>query len=229
MKVLIADDHALFREGLRYVLDALSRSLTVLDAANGQQALSLVDRHEDLDLLLLDLSMPGMHGFDTLELLGQRYPALPVVILSASSHPRDVQRALNAGAMGFIPKSYTAAAMIGALQLVLSGHAYVPPEMFSNTASARQSRHNNEGKKTLTRRQLDVLSLMQRGQPNKLIAAQLGLAESTVKMHVTAILKTLSVTNRTQAAVALEHTDQRRSLPTVVANDAACRHFGRRS
>ncbi len=204
MKILIADDHALFREGLRHVLDALGRSLTVLEAADGQQTLRLVAQHPDLDLLLLDLTMPGMHGFAALDVLGKRYPALPVVILSASSQSSDIQRALDEGAMGFIPKCSTGAVMISALQLVLSGCVYIPPEIYVHTVNAHRASRDGNVENKLTPRQREVLALMQRGQPNKLIAAQLSLAEATVKMHVSAILKALAVTNRTQAVVAME-------------------------
>ncbi len=205
MKVLIADDHALFREGLRHVLDALGQSLTILEAADGRQTLATAEQHPDLDLLLLDLAMPGMHGFDTLDVLSERYPTLAVVILSASSQLSDMQRAMDKGAMGFIPKCSTGVAMIGALQLVLSGSVYIPPEIYAHTVDVNRALRDSNIEQKLTRRQREVFRLMQRGQPNKLIAAQLRLAEATVKMHVSAILKTLAVSNRTQAVVAMEN------------------------
>jgi DNA-binding NarL/FixJ family response regulator len=219
MKVLIADDHALFREGLRHVLDALGRTLDILEAADGQQTLALVEQHPDLDLLLLDLAMPGMHGFTALDVLGKRYPALPVVILSASSLAGDMQRALDKGAMGFIPKCSTGAVMIGALQLVLTGSVYIPTEIFTHTVNVNRALLDTGLEKKLTPRQRDVLALMQRGQPNKLIAVRLGLAEATVKMHVSAILKALAVTNRTQAVVAMEKSALALSTANAAWND----------
>jgi len=204
MKVLIADDHSLFREGLRHVLDALGQSLTILEAADGQHTLALAQLHPDLDLLLLDLDMPGMHGFDALDVLGERYPTLAVVILSASNQRSDMQLAMDKGAMGFIPKSSTGATMISALQLVLSGNVYIPEEIYAHTVNLNRVLRDNSIEQKLTRRQREVYTLMQLGQPNKLIAAQLRLAEATVKMHVSAILKALDVSNRTQAVVAME-------------------------
>jgi DNA-binding NarL/FixJ family response regulator len=195
MKVLIADDHGLFREGLQHVLAELDPDLTLLQAADCQRALELGEAHPDLDLVLLDLNMPGMSGFEALERFCNRFPALPVVILSASTRRTDMQHALDLGAMGFVPKGATGRQMIQALRLVLAGSVYVPPALVcaSNESAPRQPR--------LTGRQKDVLLLLAKGHTNKEIARALDLAEATVKMHVTAIIKLLEVGNRIQAVL----------------------------
>lgn len=202
MKILIADDHALFREGMRHVLGELAESVILLEAADCESALRYAADHPDLDLVLLDLNMPGKDGFAALELFASRYPALPVVILSASDQRSHMQRALDAGALGFIPKDTTSAIMLTALRLVLSGGIYVPPAMVFGEeqvgADAQQHPHN------FTPRQLEIVTLLMRGYPNKEIARCLNLAEATVKMHVTAIFKSLGVSNRTQAVLAAE-------------------------
>ena len=203
MKILIADDHALFREGMRHVLDDLAQPLTVLEAADCQHTLQHAMQHPDLDLVLLDLYMPGEDGFTALEFFASRFPATPVVILSASDRRRDMQRALDLGAMGFIPKDTSGPVMLGALNLVLSGGIYIPPSMIRNEhpPTPGDGYKNESG---LTPRQLEVLSLLVEGGANKEIAQRLNLAEATVKMHVTAILKSLNVNNRTRAARAVE-------------------------
>ena len=202
MKILIIDDHALFREGLCHVLQALDEEVDILEAANYEHAIRHVSGHPELDLILLDLNMPGKDGFSALDTLSAQYPALPVVILSASTQRSDIQRALDAGAMGYIPKDTTSSVMLGALRLILSGGIYVPPSMAQgDPENHTDAKNNTHG---FTQRQLEVLAQMIQGVSNKEIANNLGLAEATVKMHVTAILKSLGVSNRTQAVVAVE-------------------------
>lgn len=202
MKILIADDHALFREGMRHVLGGLAESVSLLEAPDCIQALEHAANHPDLDLVLLDLNMPGRDGFAALELFVGRYPALPVVILSASEQRSHMQRALNAGACGFIPKDTTGAIMLNALNLVLSGGIYLPPAMaLADDSVDTNVQHNRPD---FTPRQLETLALLVQGFPNKEIARYLNLAEATVKMHVTAIFKCLGVSNRTQAVLATE-------------------------
>jgi len=200
MKILIADDHALFREGLRHVLLQLGAGVTVIEAPNCEQALSLSALNPDLDLALLDLKMPGMDGFEAMSLLLERSPALPIVVLSSSEDPADMQRALEAGAMGFISKSETAQVILSALRLVLSGGIYVPPALVRESAIRAQS-HASAASSRLTPRQLGVLSLVVQGKSNKMIARELDLSEATVKVHVSAIMKALDAVNRTQVAM----------------------------
>jgi len=202
LKILIVDDHALFREGLRHVLNELGEVIEVLEAADFESASTYVSANPDLDLVLLDLNMPGKDGFSALDTITKTYPAMPVVIVSASNRRSDAQRALDSGAMGYIPKESTSKVMLNALRLILAGGIYVPANMIQAepdaTASSKQNTHG------LTPRQIEVLALLVQGCSNKEIAIQMQLAEATVKMHVTAILKTLGVNNRTQAAIAVE-------------------------
>ncbi len=199
VKILVADDHALFREGLRHVLAQLDDAVEVVEAGDCEQTLCRVEAHPDLALVLLDLDMPGPDGFAALDTLTRRHSALPIVVLSASRERADMRRALESGALGFIPKSATAPVMLSALRLVLAGGVYVPPELMQGPGGVPKGRSVE-----LTPRQLDVLALVIEGKPNKLIADELGLTLATVKAHVTAVLKSLHVSNRTQAARAAE-------------------------
>jgi len=202
MKILVIDDHALFREGLSHVLDALDEQVNILEASDYERALKRAAENPDLDLVLLDLNLPGKNGFTALDSFARDYPALPVVILSASNERRDIQRALDEGAMGYIPKETTSTVMLGALKLILAGGVYIPPNLAQSNKSAIQDNINNS--LNLTPRQLDVLALLVQGLSNKDIATQLGLSEATIKMHITSIFKGLGVSNRTQAAMAAE-------------------------
>ena len=195
MKILIADDHALFREGLRYVLRALDPHVVVLEAASAAQAMQTAAREQQIDLVLLDLAMPGLDGFAGLDMLRERFPDIPVVVVSASQEPRDVRRALDAEASGFIPKSMSGAEMVCALRAVLAGHVYVPKAIAGIEDDA--DTHDFH----LTPRQLQVLELMCEGLSNKEIAQRLGMAEGTVKIHVTAILRAMNASNRTHAVI----------------------------
>ena len=127
MKILIIDDHALFRQGLHYVLDKLEEQVVILEAANFQQAMQQIADNHDLDLVLLDLNMPGKDGSATLPVISKTRPTLPVVMLSASENPGDIQRSLAAGAMGYISKASSNTEMVNALRQILSGETYVPP------------------------------------------------------------------------------------------------------
>jgi DNA-binding NarL/FixJ family response regulator len=205
LKILIADDHALFREGLRYVLARLEPQVEVIEARDGAEALEILGRRPDVDLILLDLAMPGVDGLAGLRALRARLPAVPVVILAASEEPTDIRLALDGGAMGFISKSSTSEVMLGALRLVLAGGVYLPPTLLERQRSG--ARTKDGGRKTLetlglTPRQHDVLRLLSQGRSNKEIARTLDLTEGTVKLHVSAILRALEVDNRTQAVVA---------------------------
>jgi DNA-binding NarL/FixJ family response regulator len=208
LKVLVVDDHPLIRQALRVVLTQLDSNLQVLEAGNCQDALALAEAHGDLDIVLLDIHLPGVSGLDALQSFRQRAPAVPVVVVSASEDPDDVTRALDSGAMGYIPKSQSSQVMINALRLVLAGGVYLPPEMVRRshaTAGSPQpvpSPANTSYRDIgLTERQAQVLALLIQGKPNKLICRDLDLAEGTVKIHITAILKALKVSNRTQAVI----------------------------
>ncbi|GAB4182583.1 MAG: response regulator transcription factor [Rhodocyclaceae bacterium] len=197
MKILVVDDHPLIRSALRYALAELDTGVDLLDASDGASALRELDAHPDLDLVLLDLALPDMDGLQALKALRERSPAVPIVVLSASEDPEAVRAALDAGAMGFVPKSSSNQVMLSALRLVLSGGVYVPLQALS----ADRSGAHPAAELGLTQRQAEVLALMVQGKPNKLICRELGLAQGTVKIHVTAILKALDVSNRTQAVI----------------------------
>lgn len=197
---------------MHHVLGGLDQAMVVLEAADCECALRLAGEHADLDLILLDLGLPGKGGMDVLVMLREQHPAVPVVVLSATNDRDTVVEALDRGAMGFIPKSSPNEVMLGALRLVFSGGVYLPPEVFIPDRSAAVPDMATMAADMppmtvadlgITERQLQVLALMVQGKPNKLICRELGLAESTVKIHVTALLKALNVSNRTQAVIAV--------------------------
>lgn len=205
MKILIADDHELFRDGLRLVLSDLGPDLTVIEASSYDQTLEITNQEEDLDLVLLDLVMPGMPWSEGLGAVKRRLPKVPVVILSASEDRRLVLEAVRLGAAGFIPKTSSSKVMLSALRLVMSGGVYLPPALIDETAVSSRDMSGPDlslDATPLTPRQREVLALLGQGKSNKEIARILNLSEGTVKLHVTAILKALNVSNRTGAVVA---------------------------
>jgi DNA-binding NarL/FixJ family response regulator len=211
MKYLLVDDHALIREALRGVLNELDEGATILDASRWGDAARLLVEHSDLALVLLDLGLPDRDGFAALEEARAHHPKIPIVILSASCDRDNVVKALDLGAVGFIPKSGEREVMLSALRLVFSGGVYIPPVILSRSAppsGPSASGRRAEGPAPtlpadlgLTARQVDVLALMMRGKSNKAICRILNLAEPTVKNHVTAILKALKASNRTEAVI----------------------------
>ena len=213
VEILVVDDHALIREALRGVLKEIKGDAIVLEASSCGQAMQVIAEHPDLDLILLDLNLPDRDGFSVLSELGERYPAISVVVLSAQQDRGSVVRALDLGALGFIPKSGQREVMVSALQLVFAGGIYIPPEILArDEPSARQPDEKQPAANRpsvspadlgLTGRQVDVLSLMMQGKSNKAICRVLNLAEPTVKNHVTAILKALDVSNRTEAVISV--------------------------
>ena len=206
MKFLLVDDHALIRDALRSILKELAGDATVLEAADCRQAMRLIEDHPDLQLILLDLNLPDRDGFAVLADLRRRYATISIVVLSAFHDRQNVLRALDLGALGFIPKSAARNVMVNALRLVFSGAVYIPPEALE-PAEARQTSSTATPQSPsdlgLTERQLEVLALMMQGKSNKAISRRLDTAEATVKHHVTAILKALKVTNRTEAVIAV--------------------------
>lgn len=214
MKILVIDDHVLIRESLRGVLSELRPDAAVLEATSASETMRLVAEHPDLGLVLLDLGLPDRDGFDVLAEIRERHPTIPVVVLSGHHDRANVVRTLDLGALGFIPKAAQRRVLLSAIGLVLSGGIYIPPEILSRQAprtpadpgtpqaSARKpaTAPRDLG---LTDRQVDVLALMMRGKSNKAIGRVLDLAEPTVRNHVTAVLKALNVTNRTEAVIAV--------------------------
>jgi DNA-binding NarL/FixJ family response regulator len=211
MHVLVVDDHVLIRDALRGVLNELRPDAVVLQAADCRQATRLLGDYPGLELILLDLGLPDADGFAMLKDLRDHYPSLAVVVLSALQDRDSVTRALDLGAVGFIPKSAQRAVMLSALQLVFAGGIYVPPEILRRGDSSagqispaiRNGQPRSPSDLGLTERQMEVLSLLLRGKSNKAIGRALDLAETTVKNHVTAILRALRVANRAEAIVTI--------------------------
>ncbi|PKU26254.1 response regulator [Telmatospirillum siberiense] len=208
MKILIADDHELFRDGLRHVLTQLDGTVSIVEACDYPQAITLAETESDVGIVLLDLGMPGMPWSEGLQNLRKTLPSdVPIIVLSASDDRRHVLQAVNLGAAGFIPKTSSSRVMLSALKLVLSGGVYLPPALLDQSSdNALSEPIGNAGQENnasfLTPRQREVLTLLGQGKSNKEIARVLQLAEGTVKLHVTAILKALNVNNRTRAVVA---------------------------
>jgi len=219
MKILLVDDHTLIRDALRGVLKELIGDPTVLEASDCRQAMCLIEAHPDLHLILLDLNLPDRDGFAMLADLRKRYATISVVVLSAVHDRESVIRALDLGALGFIPKSAPRDLMVNALRLVFGGDVYIPPEALGRSEPKERRSASppypppraGEGRAGtvspadlgFTERQMEVLALMMQGKSNKAISRLLDVAEPTVKHHVTAILKALRVANRTEAVVAV--------------------------
>jgi DNA-binding NarL/FixJ family response regulator len=211
MKILVVDDHPLIREALQQALCGLEGDVKVIDAGTPEEATRAARAHPELDLVLLDLSLGDASGFEVLSSLREEFPALPVVVLSAVGDRETILKTLDVGAMGFISKNSSSKVLLGALRLVLSGGVYLPPEVLEQrsggaplpAAPSGERWQNALATLDLTERQLQVLKLVIQGKPNKIIARELNVAEGTVKIHVTAILKALNVGNRTQAILAL--------------------------
>ena len=211
LKVLVIDDHPLVQEGVSAALETLADDVTVMSARDGEQGLGLAAENPDLDLVLLDLALPGISGFNLIGKLHEKLPSLPVVVLSALEDPENVRHAINAGAMGFVPKSAATKVLIEVLQQVLEGNVTVPLALQSSGPPVSHALPGATGGDSpsggepdvalLTLRQLEVLSRVCQGKTNKQIATELGLSEKTVKAHVTAIFKVLGVVNRTQAVL----------------------------
>ncbi len=211
MKFLLVDDHALIRDALRGVIAELQNDAVVLEAETCRQALALIQQHPDLALILLDLRLPDQDGFEALAQLRESYPAISVVMLSAFNDRDNVVKALDGGALGFIPKTGSREVLLSALRLILAGGIYIPPEILTrapvvtavSAPATTAERRPSPSELGLTERQVEVLALMMQGKSNKLICRALGLAEPTVKNHVSAILKALAVSNRTEAVLAV--------------------------
>jgi DNA-binding NarL/FixJ family response regulator len=186
---------------LRGLLRELKPDAIVFEAADAAQAMALLAEQPDIALILLDLSLPDRDGLGLLTELRARHPAISVVVLSGFADRANVMRALDLGALGFIPKSAGREVMTSALSLVFSGGVYIPPEILASKSPTAKPQlpPSDLG---LTGRQADVLALMMLGKSNKAICRRLDLAEATVKNHVTAILKVLGVSNRTEAVLA---------------------------
>lgn len=206
MKTVIAHGRPLIRAGLRALLREHEEGMEIVEAKDAESVFGMVERGQDGDVLLLDLELPGLDGFDGLRALHARNPELPIVVVADSDHEANVSMAIDNGASGFIPESSSAELFVNALRLVLSGNVYVPPSAFRKRfeADARPSparQQQADELTSLTPRQREVLSLIAQGDSNKEMAGKLGIAEGTIRIHVAAILKGLNLRNRTQAAL----------------------------
>ena len=196
MKILVVDDHPLIQQALAQSLPHLHGMLEVIPAIDREETLTALARHPDCALVLLDLTLPGAHGLDLLVQLRRDFPALPVVVLSATHDRATVGSAMAAGARGYIAKTSTADELVDAVRTVLAGGRSVTTDFAPAMASLGGVPGTSLG---LTHRQADVLRLLIQGKPNKLICRDLRLSEGTVKVHVSAILKALNVRSRAQA------------------------------
>ena len=198
LRLLLADDHPLFRTALRVVLDGLGAPLQITEAATFSALVEAAADSAELDLILLDLTMPGAMGLSSLVYLRSERPAVPVIVVSANDHPRTIRRTQQFGAAGFVSKSALPQEMLEATRSVLDGGEWFPAtEADRSDADAQLATRLAQ----LTPQQLRVLMCVAEGLLNKQIAYELGIAENTVKVHVTAILRKLECNSRTQLAV----------------------------
>ncbi|WP_158043867.1 LuxR C-terminal-related transcriptional regulator [Skermanella pratensis] len=209
MRILIGDDHALFREGLNRLLEQIFSDADYIQAATYQEVMAQCSGSEPPDLILTDLQMPGWPGFEGIRQIKAMLPTIALVVVSASESGADARQAIEHGAGGFIPKSSSVQIMVSALRLVLAGGVYMPHALMNSSGTSGLTSaprdHAVVAEPTsgisLTQRQRDVLGCLREGKSNKQIAYELGLSEGTVKIHVTAIFKSLGVKNRTQAVI----------------------------
>jgi DNA-binding NarL/FixJ family response regulator len=201
-RLLIADDHPLFRGALREAVTGLFREVDIAEAGTFEEVTDLAERGGDVDLILLDLSMPGVRGFSGLMYLRAQYPSLPVVVVSANDDPAVMRRCMEFGASGFIPKTLGIDALRQAVTRVLQGEVWTPPDVDLARQSDAETAAMIARLATLTPQQVRVLMMLSGGLLNKQIAYELGVSEATVKAHVSAILQKLGVESRTQAVIA---------------------------
>lgn len=242
MKALLIDDHPLILSAMRAVMEGLGTDVLVIGVASASAARAALAEDSTFDLVLLDLQLGDADGFELLAEFRATYPALPVVVVSASERSDDVLHAIDLGAMGFVPKCASNETLFGALHLVMSGGIYLPPTIMRGHAARAASARAEGGFRAaasgtawgvnlgttavaaaanpaaslaplgLTPRQTDVLALLLKGMPNKLIARELHLSVETVKDHVAAVLRSLNVSSRTQAVLAVSRMSHEAAL-----------------
>jgi DNA-binding NarL/FixJ family response regulator len=207
-KILIADDHPIFRDALRHIVMQVFPAVEISEAATEEQVFAVVRDDDSFDLVLLDLGIPGASGLSTLHRLRRIAGLTPVVVVSANTDPDTMKQTFKLGARGYLTKSAERSIMVSALQLVMSGGIYVPPDALALGVDAEaiaRARASFRSRSGLTERQQRVLQLLAEGQSNKQIGRTLSISEVTVKTHVSAILKRLGVENRVQAINAAQH------------------------
>ena len=200
--LVIADDHPLFREALRQAVASVVTSAKIDEAGSFEELTALLDQDSDVDLVLLDLTMPGISGFSGLIYLRAQFPAIPVVIVSASDDGGTIRQSLDFGASGFIPKRFGVETLRDAILKVLAGDVWVPADTDLSSQTDPELARLRDRLVTLTPQQVRVLMMLSEGLLNKQIAYELGVSEATIKAHVSAILQKLGVESRTQAVIA---------------------------
>ena len=211
MKFLVIDDHQIFREGLIMLLEQKDEQAIILGAGSCEEGLNLINLNPDIDLLILDINLPVVNGFEAMKIFSARYKELPIVVLTASESLNDMSRCFEEGAKAYVPKSSAGEVLINVIRLVLAGGTYAPPALTIGVklGSSRQDEPSQQGPMNrLTARQKEVLTLLRDGMSNKAIATQLGVSESTVKVHVSGILKTLGMRSRLEVALRAEKLDK---------------------
>jgi DNA-binding NarL/FixJ family response regulator len=201
-RLVIADDHPLFRGALREAVAGLLERVDISEAGTFDDVVALLDRGGDIDLVLLDLAMPGVRGFSGLMYIRAQYPSVPVIVVSANDDPAAIRRCMQFGASGFIPKTLSVDAMRAAISRILGGGVWTPSDVDLSAGADAESAALMARMATLTPQQVRVLMMLSEGLLNKQIAYQLSVSEATVKAHVSAILQKLGVESRTQAVIA---------------------------
>ena len=201
-RLVIADDHPLFRDALRQTVSSVAPAAKIEEAGSFDDLTALLEQDGDVDLILLDLTMPGTSGFSGLIYLRAQYPAVPVVVVSASDDGATIRRSLDFGASGFIPKRFGVDTLRDAILKVLDGNVWVPPDTDLSAVADPEMTRLRDRLVTLTPQQVRVLMMLSEGLLNKQIAYELGVSEATFKAQVSAILQKLGVESRTQAVIA---------------------------
>jgi DNA-binding NarL/FixJ family response regulator len=201
-RLIIADDHPLFRGALREAVTGLIKGADIAEAGNFDELTRRLEKGGEIDLILLDLAMPGVRGFSGLIFLRAQHPSVPVVVVSASDDASVIRRCMDFGASGFIPKTLGIDQMRGAIMRVLNGEVWTPPEVNLSGGGDAEVSALVAKLATLTPQQVRVLMMLSEGLLNKQIAYELSVSEATVKAHVSAILQKLGVESRTQAVIA---------------------------
>ena len=212
MRILVADDHELFLKGLEFILSDLNKDIELVFAKSYTDIFNILKQDINFNLVLTDLAMPGANWEEAIAKIHNTMPETPIITLSAVFDKEIVEKTIEMGVSGYIPKTSSNAVILSAVNLILSGGVYIPPELlnhklpeefneFKQVVEQPESKSPEEKVKNLTPRQIDVLRCIAQGMSNKQIAHKLNLTEGTVKLHVTAILKILNVYNRTGAVM----------------------------
>ncbi len=218
-RLVIADDHPLFRGALREAVSGLLEKVDIAEAGTLDEVVDLLERDSEVDLVLLDLTMPGVRGFSGLMYMRAQYPSVPVAVVSASDDDATIRRCMDFGASGFIPKTLSVDGMRDAVSRILGGGVWTPPDVDLAAASNPETAELLARMATLTPQQVRVLMMLSEGLLNKQIAYQLGVSEATVKAHVSAILQKLGVESRTQAVIAAAKMEAGQGSPGAPAEN----------